>query len=309
MRATRIVVLACAAAEFCVDARADVASAVAQLKTDVDARVAAIGTSSTRESTNLLKASRLLAQSAGATTAAQGPLLVAAGKALAASTTTDAAVVADVVAVIDAQCDSAKAERTAAAAAQAQLLLSRHATTVDDLLAAADGVLSAAKADLPGQFSQAESLVVKAYGKFLAAFTKAQSLRKSENGAPTPTGVAIFSTAAGLYLTNSGTRSYVVKSVRVFGELTRDGAPPTDFTGENAKTLVPGLFSGLHEGILDPVFVDSAGGKHPAVLEFTSPLLLKLVPAGSTNVELKGRLWITFKGRRYFSVAFDLKRP
>jgi hypothetical protein len=290
-------------------AATDLPTAIQELEAAVDARIAAIGSPGNRESKNLAKARATLGKYAGGTGAADLKLINTAAKQFVAARTQDPAIRAAGVDVIDAECDVAKSERADVVAVVDSLVDSADVAKANALLARPDDVLAAAKSHLSDNPILAQSLVVNAYGKFAAAKTKADKFTAKETGAAPPPGVAIVSSSAGFYLTNSGKTAYVVKQVRVFGLLTATGAADRTFTGENAKTLIPDLYTTPHSGILDPVYVDSYGGKHPAVLSLTQDVITPLLPAGASNIEFKGRMWITFVGRKFFSVPFDFQHP
>src|SRR5690348_16038360 len=91
-----------------------------KLKTDVDARIAAIP-ATTKEAKNLTKASAKLATYGGGSTVADFKILAAAGKFLAASGTQDQPIKDDASALVHDFCDCA-AERHDAALAAIDLL-------------------------------------------------------------------------------------------------------------------------------------------------------------------------------------------
>lgn len=279
---------------------ADVASGVQQLDTACANRIAAIGTppgtkQDANEAKNLQKARDKLALYQGDNTVAAFKKVAVAGKYIFASATDDAAVLAGVQAVVDGFAEGADKRLANAQNYSSQLFDPKHAAAVDAAMAEAEAFIRKGRNAIDTNPVKASALLIKAYDLMGLVIAKARKLIEAEAGDPPPAGMSVIVGANTASLMNAGPASYDISKIRVFAIVTSNGSTVKTYSGENAKSVIPGLFAVKGSNTI------AAGTSFDL-----TQVLSGLVPAGTANPRVAGVFQVTLKGEPFFDVFFDI---
>jgi hypothetical protein len=280
-------------------------SAAEQLTADVDARIAAIGTPTTKplatELKNLKSASARLAKYSGEERVPDLKVLAGAGKFIALSRTEDPAITADIHALLQAFYDGAAFRKGRFEFYNEQLVDPQHVKLLAGLDAAATKAFEAGQELLAEDPVRAAAALLKAYDLFGNISAQAKGFVAFEDGSPLPDGLTIDTTGSTLTLRNAGTGAFVVQKIRVFAAI-RDGVVPVKgYSGQSAAALIPKLFAAKGSNRIPAAALDGTPGTFDLLA-----ILARLVPNGTASPNAAGELHIYLKGEGFVVVTFDV---
>lgn len=282
---------------------ADIASSVQQLDAAAAARIAAIGDPAPNkqdaaEAKNLSKARTKLALYDGRNSVDALKNLAVAGKFVVASGTDDAAVLAAVVALVNGFADGADNRLASIESTASQLIDPKHVAVVEAASAAAEEFLRKGRASIQANPVKASALLITAYDLLGRVLLKARTLATAELGSPPPADVQVIAGVNALSLMNSGAGFYDISKVRVFVIVSSNGDTVKTYTGQDAKSVVAGLFAVKGSNRI------AAGTSFDLM-----PIVEGLVPGGTTAPRVSGVFQVTLKNEAFFNVYFDFFLP
>ena len=282
---------------------ADIASGVAQLDGAAAARIAAIGEPPAtkplaNESKNLAKARARLALYEGKNNVEALKSLAVAGKFILASGTDDAGVLAGLLALVDGFADGADNRLSSILSAKAALIDPKHVAAVEAASAEAEAFLRKGRASLETNPAKASALLITAYDLLGRVLLKTRNLVTAEFGSPPPAGLTVLQGANSLSLMNAGPAFYDISKIRVFAIVSSNANTVKTYTGEDAKSVVPGLFAVKGSNRI-------AAGTSFDLMQVVSGI----VPAGTQSPRVVGVMQVTLKGEAFFNVFLDIFLP
>jgi hypothetical protein len=285
----------------------DVDFGVQQLDSDTLARIAVIGSPAAtktlaKEAKALQKAHEKLLTYPNAKGVAALKIVAAAAKQILLSRTSDSAILSDLSAIAAGVLDLARRREQFVNDEIARMIDPAHRAAVEAELKALAAALDRAEALLAENALKAQAGFISAYDKLGLVLLKARIFVEKEQGSPPPEGLVVVYGASSLALSNSSARTFDITSLRIFGIVSDAGGTVKTYTGEEAKSVIPGLFSVKFSNRIP------AGTTAPVSFDLT-PVLNGLVPQGTVNPRVQVLLWVTVKGQPFFVIPVDVTLP
>jgi len=280
----------------------EIANAARQLAADVDARIVAIGSPVPKplanEAKNLKLAAAKFAKYSGGERVPDLKVLAVAGKFVALSRTADAAIVNDISALVQEFADGVTYRKDRFTDFRDLLVDPAHVRALKAIEAVAAKALETGLSVLAENPVRAASGLIKAYDLFGLISDRAKKFLALEDGSPPPDGLSYDSTGSSLGLVNSGPGVYDIQKIRVFATVLDGATEVKKYTGQTAKSQIPGLFS-----------VRGSNRIAAATTFDLLPVMAQLVPDGVTNANVFGELHVYLKGADFFVVSFNVVVP